>query len=373
MGDVEADILSIFSEAEERADIVVITGGLGPTKDDLTKPLLAKYFQMELQFSSDAMRDLELLFQKKGYAITDTNKQQAFLPSGCKKLTNILGTAPGMWFDKGNKTFVSLPGVPYEMKSLMQNEVIPLLQKKYTFPILCHKIIKTSGIGESWLSDIIAEWEKNLPSHIRLAYLPSPGEVKLRLTAFGNNAEVLKQEIHAETEKLIPLIPQYIFGYDTDEIETVLANLLQKQNLTLAVAESCSGGNLAHRITTVPGSSQHFKGGIIAYHNTVKINTLSVKNESIEKYGAVSEEVAKEMAYNVKKILQSDIGVATTGIAGPTGETPGKPIGTLWIGYSDAEKTFAKKFQINTDRTLYIQLTTLYALHIIRKEIEKRS
>lgn len=366
VGDVESEILTAFAEAEQRADIILITGGLGPTSDDLTKPLLAKYFNCGLQIHEEALAEVTEFFKSRGRELTELNRQQAALPTACEKITNPVGTAPGMWFNKGNKVFMSMPGVPHEMKKMMTEQVIPRLLKKYELPVIHHKVIRTIGIGESFLADKISEWEKSLPSHIKLAYLPSLGEVKLRLTCFGTSKETLHQEAESLTEKLKVIVGEHIYGYGESPIEVVIGQTLRNKKLTLAVAESCTGGYISHLITTVPGSSDYFKGGVIAYANEVKEQQLGVQHLTLETHGAVSEETVKEMAQQVRMKTNADIGVATSGIAGPDGGTPEKPVGTVWIAYSDKHKTVAKKLQLSKDRMLNIRMSSMAVFNLIR-------
>ncbi|HNR72871.1 MAG TPA: competence/damage-inducible protein A, partial [Cyclobacteriaceae bacterium] len=352
VGDVESEILTAFAEAEKRADVILITGGLGPTSDDLTKPCLAKYFNCELKIHDEALAEVTEFFKSRGRELTELNRQQAALPSACVKITNALGTAPGMWFDKGDKVFMSMPGVPHEMKKMMTDHVIPQLRKKYQLPVIYHKVIRTIGIGESFLAEKIADWEKALPSHIKLAYLPSLGEVRLRLTGFGSSLTQLESETNLLVDKLNERVGQFIYGYGEDPIEVVLGRTLRDRKLTLSIAESCTGGYLSHLITSVPGSSEYFLGTMIPYAYEIKMRQLGVKPETLEKYGAVSEPTIVEMANIVRAKFSTDIGVATSGIAGPGGATPDKPVGTVWIAYSDKHHTVTKKLQLTKDRML---------------------
>ena len=369
IGDDADQILNAFATAAERVDIVLITGGLGPTKDDLTKPLLAKYFGVGMVHHEEVLRDITLLFAKASREVTALNAQQADLPSNCKKITNPVGTAPGMWFYENNTVFVAMPGVPYEMKSIMTQGILPKLHEMFSKGVLHHHIIKTIGITESSLSDLIEDWEVNLPKHIKLAYLPTKGQVKLRLTGSGNDLNTLKQEIDALQMAIMPKIAKYVYGFGADSLEGVIGQLLNKNNLTLATAESCTGGYLAHMITSVPGSSRYFKGSVIAYSNEVKTVQLGVSMEDLKQQGAVSEEVAKAMAEGVRKALNTDIAIATTGIAGPDGGTIEKPVGTVWIAYSDKQKTLAKKFNFSRDRTFIVHWSALAALNMIRLNV----
>ncbi len=369
IGDDAEQILNAIATAAERVDIVLITGGLGPTKDDLTKPLLAKYFGVGMVHHEEVLRDITLLFAKASREVTALNAQQAELPANCEKITNPVGTAPGMWFYEKNTVFVAMPGVPYEMKSIMTQGILPKLHKMFSKGVLHHHIIKTIGITESSLSDLIEDWELNLPKHIKLAYLPTKGQVKLRLTGSGDDLNTLRQEIEVLQKAIMPKIAKYVYGFGTDQLEGVIGQLLNKNNLTLATAESCTGGYLAHMITSVAGSSRYFKGSVIAYSNEVKIAQLGVSRQDLEEQGAVSEEVAKAMAEGIRKELNTDISIAITGIAGPDGGTIEKPVGTVWIAYSDKQKTLAKKFNFSRDRTFIVHWSALAALNMIRLNV----
>ncbi len=370
IGDDEQQILNALKVAEKKVDIILITGGLGPTKDDLTKPLLAKYFGVEMVHHEEVLRDITLLFTKANREVTALNAQQAELPANCEKITNPVGTAPGMWFHVNNTVFVAMPGVPYEMKSIMTQGILPKLQKMFNKGVIHHHIIKTIGITESSLSDLIEDWELNLPQHIKLAYLPTKGQVKLRLTGSGDDLNKLKQEIAVLQRTIMPKIAKYVYGFGTDQLEGIIGQSLNKNNLTLATAESCTGGYLAHMITSVSGSSKYFKGSIIAYSNDIKTAHLGVSKEDLRQHGAVSEKVARAMAEGVRKEFDTDIGIATTGIAGPGGGTIEKPVGTVWIAYSDQHKTFSKKFNFARDRAFIIHWSALAALNMIRLNIE---
>ena len=366
VGDEEGEILTALSEAEQRADIILITGGLGPTSDDLTKPCLCKYFNCGLKMNEEALAEVTEFFTSRGRELTEVNRQQAMLPEACEKVTNPIGTAPGMWFSKGKKVFVSMPGVPHEMKKMMSDIILPRLKKEFQTPFIHHKIIRTVGIGESFLSDKISAWEKSLPAHVKLAYLPSLGEVKLRLTSSGKSESDLMAESQDLIEKLKPLAGEYIFGYDTDPLEVVIGNTLREKKLTISVAESCTGGYLSHLITSVPGSSEYFLGSMIPYAYEIKMRQLGVKPETLEKYGAVSEPTISEMASVVRARFTTDIGVATSGIAGPGGATPEKPVGMVWIAYSDKHQTVTKKLQLSNDRMINIRMASVAVLNLIR-------
>lgn len=369
VGDVDEEILTAFAEAEKRADVILITGGLGPTSDDLTKPLLAKYFNCELKINEEALAEVTEFFKSRGRELTELNKMQAALPAACEKITNPVGTAPGMWFNKGEKVFMSMPGVPHEMKKMMTEQVLPRLAKKYQLPVIHHKVIRTIGIGESFLAEKIASFEKSLPDHIKLAYLPSLGEVKLRLTSFGDSLPRLQSEANALTEELQAHIGQFIYGYGDEPIEVVIGKILREKQLTLSIAESCTGGYLSHLITSVPGSSEYFLGSMIPYAYEIKMRQLGVKPETLEKYGAVSEPTIIEMANIVRAKFNTDIGVATSGIAGPGGATADKPVGTVWIAYSDKHHTVTKKLQLSKDRMINIRLASMAVLNLIRQSL----
>lgn len=371
VGDQEQEILTAFAEAEKRADIILITGGLGPTSDDLTKPLLAKYFNCELVMNEEALAEVTAFFKSRGREMTEMNRQQAALPSACTKITNPIGTAPGMWFDRKGKIFMSMPGVPHEMKKMMTERVIPKLIETFRMPVIQHKVIRTIGIGESFLADKISVWEKSLPTHIKLAYLPSLGEVKLRLTGFGEDAASLEKEINILAEKLLPLASEYVYGYGDEPIEVVIGKMLRDRKLTLSMAESCTGGYLSHLITSVPGCSDYFLGSMVPYAYEIKMRQLGVKPEVLEKYGAVSEQTIIEMANIVRAKFNTDIGVATSGIAGPGGATPEKPVGMVWIAYSDKHQTVTKKLQISQDRAINIRMASMAVLNLIRMSLPK--
>jgi len=371
VGDQEDEILTAFTEAERRADIILITGGLGPTSDDLTKPLLAKYFNCEIKIHEEALAEVTEFFVSRGRELTETNRQQAALPICCTKITNPIGTAPGMWFERNGKVFMSMPGVPHEMKKMMTERVIPKLLQTYQMPVITHKVIRTAGIGESMLADKIESWEKALPTHIKLAYLPSLGEVKLRLTGFGNSSQLLQKEIDELAEKLLPLAGEYIYGYGEESLEVAIGKKLREKKLTLSIAESCTGGYLSHLITSVPGSSDYFLGSMIPYAYEIKMRQLGVKPEILEKYGAVSEPTIIEMANIVRAKFNSDVGVATSGIAGPGGATPDKPVGTVWIAYSDKYQTVTKRLQLSKERMINIQMSSAAVLNLIRLSLPK--
>jgi nicotinamide-nucleotide amidase len=370
IGDREEEILKAFAEAEQRVDIILITGGLGPTSDDLTKPCLARYFDCEVRMHEQALADLTEFFKSRGRELTETNRKQAELPVCCTMIPNPLGTAAGMWFDKNGKVFVSMPGVPHEMRNMMTQTIIPKLQQVFKTPVIYHKIIRTVGIGESYLADKIKDWEKNLPAHIRLAYLPSLGEVKLRLTAFGPEKSKLEAEVEKLVDAFLPLAGEFVYGFDDEPLEVSIGNLLKEHKLTLSIAESCTGGYVSHLITSVPGSSEYFQGSMIPYAYEIKMQQLGVKSETLAQYGAVSEQTIREMATQVRAKFGTSIGIATSGIAGPGGATPEKPVGTVWIGYADEHQVVARKLQLSKDRLVNIKMSSVAVLNLIRQNVQ---
>lgn len=369
VADNDEDIITAFAEAESRVDIILITGGLGPTMDDLTKGCLVKYFNTDLVLNEEALHEITRRFESRGRVLTQANKDQALLPRSCEKITNTRGTAPGMWFNKNGKVFVSMPGVPYEMKEMISLSIIPKLQKTFTLPIIYHKIIRTIGVGESWIAEMIKPIEETLPSNIKLAYLPSVGQVKLRLTAFGDDLDRLKADVSDVYTKLAPAIAHTIYGEGDIEIEQALKPILIEKQLKIATAESCTGGYLAHRITRIPGCSKYFKGGVVSYSKDIKTEQLGVNAETIIKYGAVSEPTVIEMAEKVRAKYGTDIGLATTGVAGPSGGTAENPIGTVWIAYSDKDKTVTKKLQLGDNRENVIVMAGMSVLELLRQQI----
>lgn len=370
INDSKDSIKNALSDSLKNCEIVLLTGGLGPTSDDLTKPSLAEYFDVSYVRNEGVLADIKALFEKAGREMDLLNQNQADIPSNALPIKNNLGTAPGMWFEEDGKVIISMPGVPYEMKRMMSDTVIPKLQDKYVDFVIHHKIVRTVGVPESKLSNMIKDWEEALPANIKLAYLPTLGTVKLRLTSKGNDLAKLKHETDAQVEKLLPLIEKHVYGYDEEEIEGAIGRMLKAKGLTLAVAESCTGGYLSHKITSVPGSSQWFNGGMVPYSNKLKIGQLQVGEKVIAEHGAVSEPVVLALAENVRKAFGAEVGISISGIAGPTGGSPEKPVGTVWIGYADSEKTTAKKFQFTKDRKLNIQFTTVAALNMIRINLE---
>ncbi|WP_297334891.1 competence/damage-inducible protein A [Algoriphagus sp.] len=371
VGDNRTDILKAFAEAEERADLILITGGLGPTQDDLTKPLLAEYFDCPIREVPEAVEAITDFFKRRGREMTPLNVLQGHLPSCCTYVPNEVGTAPGMWFERNTTYWMSMPGVPHEMKKLMRDFVLPKLEEIFELPVIYHKVIKTAGIGESWLSDLINDWENALPDHIRLAYLPSLGHVKLRLTGFGERLEKVKEEVEHQIRLALPRIEKYVYGFDGETLETAIGKLLKNSGKTLALAESCSGGYVSHLITSVPGSSTYFQGTVVPYHNQFKEKILGVSAQTLQNHGAVSEQTVQEMAQGVRNLFNSDFGLSSSGIAGPAGGSEEKPVGTVWIAVSNGQEIKTKKLQLTQDRMLNIQLTGVALLNLLRIFISK--
>jgi nicotinamide-nucleotide amidase len=369
VGDQAENILQVLNETHQRADIIILTGGLGPTKDDITKKTLCTYFGVGMVRNETALALVTSFFAKRGREMTDLNRAQADLPANAVYMQNDWGTAPGMWIEHEGRVYVSLPGVPFEMKNLMTHRILPELQSHFATLVIKHKMILTVGIGESFLAERIEAWEDKLPSHIKLAYLPSFGGVRLRLTATGTNESVLNQELTEQVAEVLPLIEKNVYGYDDDTLESVIGRLLQAREWTLSTAESCTGGYVAARITSVPGSSVSFMGSIVSYSNDVKINQLGVSPETLAQFGAVSEEVVRQMAEGVRKALGTDVSIATSGIAGPDGGTADKPVGTIWIACATPTRTVAKLLKLGQYREQNIQLTATYVLNLLREEI----
>lgn len=377
-GDAEEEILQAFKEAEQRADMVLITGGLGPTSDDITKPCLAKYFDCDIIMNKKALAELEAYMTSRGRKLNKLTRLQAALPEKCEMVSNERGTACGMWFNRSGPTaceagkiFISMPGVPHEMKFMMKEKIIPRLKQEFELPIIYHKIVRLAGIGESWLAEKIEDWENTLPHHVKLAYLPAFGDLKLRLTAHATNQDAIRLEVDQLIQDLLPLIQEYVYGYDDDSLEIVIGRLLKKNNQKLALAESCTGGYIAHRITSIPGSSEYFNGAIVPYQNELKIEQLGVKPETIEKYGAVSEETVTEMAINVKQKFNADYGLASSGIAGPGGGTPEKPVGLIWIACAWRNEIKTRKLNLTKDRDVNIKITSITLLTLFHEILAK--
>ena len=369
--DDKQHILNALKEAQERVDIVIITGGLGPTKDDITKKTIAEYFNdNKLIEYPEVIEHIKGLFKKINHPFKEVQRYQAQLPSKATYLENNFGTAPGMWFYENETVFVSLPGVPYEMKGLITNQVLPRIQKQFKLPFIIHKTIMTYGQGESTIAERIEEFEDNLPSHIKLAYLPSFGKVRLRLSAKGDNKATLEKELTEKVAEVYALIPEIITGLDDDNsIEKRVGELLKENNKTIATAESLTGGKIAASLVSVPGSSAYFKGSIVSYSKETKINLLNVSKETIKKHSVVSKEVALEMAKGAKEQLKTNIAIAVTGNAGPTLDDTDKSVGVVFIAFVSDNKEIVQEFNFGQPREKVINRTVSKSLEILQKEI----
>ena len=356
------DITKTLSDALAHAEVVIMTGGLGPTKDDITKTALCDYFDMQLVMHEPSLANVTDFFTKRGLQISAINQMQGLVPDGCEPLLNKVGTAPGMWFERDGKIVVSLPGVPFEMQWLMSEYVLPKLQQRLGTEAILHKTVLTCGIGESFLADTIEAWELALPTNFRLAYLPEAGKVRLRLSAHGDDKLLLQQQMDEQLAKLIPLIDTYIYGYDDETFASVIGKLLIERGATLATAESCTGGQLGHRITEVAGASAYYLGGVVAYSNDIKEQLLGVHTDTLTQYGAVSAQTAEAMAIGCRRLFQSNYAIATTGISGPTGGTEEKPLGTVWIAIASEKEVVSKKYVFRTTRAQHQERTVNQAL-----------
>jgi len=371
ISDNPGHLIEALDNARKRADIVLMTGGLGPTKDDRTKNVLVSYFSSKFVTDEPTLEHIKSFFLKRGAEITPLNAEQALVPECCTVLKNPVGTAPGMWFEEDGVIFVSMPGVPFEMKQLMSDEVIPRLVAMNKGISIVHRTIQTIGIPESFLAKTLEHWEDALPEYIHLAYLPSPGLIRLRLSAFGSDEHALESEIDQQVAKLEQIIPDAIFGYGEVSLAEVVGKLLNTKNATLAVAESCTGGLISHKITSISGSSQWFKGAVIAYSNEVKEKILGVDYHALVDFGAVSEQVVAQMAEGVRKVLGTEYGIATSGVAGPMGGTPEKQVGMVWIAVSGPDGTRAEVYNFANNRERNIVRSSLTALDMLRSLLIK--
>lgn len=365
VSDDEQHILSALADAETRADIILITGGLGPTKDDITKKTLAKYFDMGFRNDAGALEMVRQIFEKFKRPLLDINIQQADVPDGCEVIVNKNGTAPCMWFEQHDKIFVSMPGVPYEMMYLIDDEVLPRIKSRFKLPSIVHKTILTANIGESFLAKEIEEIEDGLPPHIKLAYLPKLGQVRLRLSAKGDNELTLKAEVEVYAQQIITKIKKFVVIDEDLPLEQAILNMMKSKGLTLSTAESCTGGYIAHLITQHPGCSSVYWGGAVAYAYELKESILGVKEVTLSKFGAVSEETVTEMAEGAIKHFKTDYAIAVSGIAGPDGGTEDKPVGTVWIAISSKNKTVAKVFNFSNKRLQNIERSAASALMML--------
>lgn len=365
VSDDRTHILEALSSASLRADIILITGGLGPTKDDITKLTLADYFDVGMKRDEATLAHVKGIFARNNAPMIEINARQADVPENCTVLLNKTGTAPGMWFEHHGKVYVSMPGVPFEMQYLMEEEVIPRIKKKFELPFIIHQTILTAGIGESFLAKKIEAIEDSLPPHIKLAYLPKPGQVRLRLSASGAENTLLEQEIKSYKNKIIDTIKEYVVAEEDILLEKAILDFMQKNNLTLSTAESCTGGYVAHLITQISGSSAVYSGGAVSYSNQLKIKLLDVSADTLDQFGAVSEEVVKEMAAGAISNFNTDYSLAITGIAGPDGGTPEKPVGTVWIAVASKTKIRSRKFLFGSKRAQNIERSAINALTML--------
>ena len=373
ISDSKQHILETFEKFQNKVDLVLITGGLGPTKDDITKKTFCDYFGDELIVNKEVEEHvIELIERVMNRKASQINKDQALVPSKCTVLHNKVGTAPGMWMKKENTVFISLPGVPYEMKYLVENEIIPKVVREYKRPYILHKTILTYGQGESLVAERIENWENNLPDFIKLAYLPSPGRVRLRLSAKGIDKEFLEKAIAENVISLSKIIGDIIVGYDDDEtLETIVGHLLKQQNKTISTAESCTGGKIAQILTSVSGASNYFKGSVVSYATETKISVLGLSEELIKEHSVVSASVVKQMAINVKRMMKTDYAIATTGNAGPTKGDSNAEVGTVFIALATPNEVIIEEFNFGQPREKVIDRTVIKSMEMLRKEILK--
>ncbi len=364
-------ILAALDEALRRSDFVLMTGGLGPTKDDITKKTLCEYFNTDLVIDEESLRRVEQFFSSRGLQMLEVNRLQAEVPRACTVVPNLRGTANGMWFERDGKVVVSMPGVPHEMHAMMDEVIIPKALAFFKRPPIVHRTVLTCGVGESFLADRIAAWEDSLASdHIHLAYLPSPGLVKLRMSSYSDDPrELVIERISRKEKELMALIGENVFGYDNDTLGSVVGALLIQRGATLCAAESCTGGYLSHLVTSVPGASEYFAGGVVAYSYSIKDHQLGVSGELLATEGAVNEETALQMARGARERLNTTYAISTTGIAGPSGGTEENPVGTVWIGIAGPNRAIARKFRFGRSRERSILMASQAGLDLLRKEI----
>ncbi|MEA2105839.1 MAG: competence/damage-inducible protein A [Bacteroidota bacterium] len=372
ISDTKESIFKALEQVDKSTDLVIITGGLGPTNDDITKIALAEYFRVQLGMNNEVLEKIKAFVIKRNGDLNERNKQQALVPENCTVIQNTIGTAPGMWFEDNGKIIISMPGVPFEMKEMMNNHILEELKKRHKDFYILHKIILTQGLAESKLAEILEKWENNFPKELSVAYLPSPGIIKLRITGKGENRKYIEEQIDNKVNALKNIIPDYICGYDEDKLEENLGKLLKEKKATVSVAESCTGGNIGRLITTIPGCSDYFKGGIIAYSNEIKENILNVNRRNIEIYGAVSKQVVEEMSKGILELFNTDFSIATSGIAGPTGGSKEKPVGTTWIAVASKHRVITQKFVFGDQRDRNIQRASLTAINMLQKLIWRK-
>ncbi len=371
IGDRREEIISAVEESLTKAEVTIITGGLGPTKDDITKRVLAEIFHSQLICDKETYERVERMMAARGIAFNDLNKGQAMVPECCTVLPNHKGTAPGMWFEHEGRVVVSLPGVPFEMEGLMVESVLPRIKEHFALASVVHRTAITYGLAESMMAELIAPWEDALPPHLHLAYLPSPSQLRLRLSVYDVEQAVAEKEIQEQFAKLLPILGDYFVGWGDTTVQSAVAEMLVQRGETLASAESCTGGVIASKFTAMSGASEYFWGGVVSYDNSVKENVLGVSRHNLETYGAVSEQVARQMAEGVRRLCGTTYGVSTTGIAGPTGGTPDKPVGTVWMAVATPTHTIAKCVQHGKVRAVNIERAASAAINMLRLEIKK--
>ena len=369
VGDAPAEIRGAIEESLAVADVVITTGGLGPTKDDITKRVLAEMFDSRLVRDEATYERVERMMALRGIEFNELNKAQALVPEGCRVLPNHKGTAPGMWFEREGRVVICLPGVPFEMEALMSEIVLPMLQERFNLRAVVHRTAITFGLAESMLAEKIAEWEDSLPDYLHLAYLPSPSQLRLRLSAYDVEREEAERAISEQFERLMPLLGDLFVGWESATVQSAVADMLIAKGQTLAAAESCTGGALSAKFTAMSGASEYFLGGVVSYSNEVKNQVLGVRAEDLEKYGAVSEPVARQMAEGVRRVCGTTWGVSTTGIAGPTGGTPDKPVGTVWMAVAGPNGTKALCLNHGRLRAQNIEKAAAAAINMLRKEL----
>lgn len=367
VSDEAGQIIETLDRLMGSYDLLIMTGGLGPTKDDITKQTLATYFKSKMVTHQEVLDRITTYFKERGRTMIESNLLQADVPEACRVLMNDHGSAPGMWFENEGTILVSLPGVPYEMKGLMEDHVLPAISKRVQVPEVVHRTIMTQGIPESYLAAMLREWESDLPACVKLAYLPRPGIVRLRLTVVDKCAGEAEQLLEVIISKLLDIIGIHVFGYDDIALEDALGLLLKERNLTISTAESCTGGNIARLITSIPGSSAYFSGSLVAYENKIKTDVLGVDAARIEEKGVVSREVVEQMAKGACRLLKTNTSIATSGIAGPDGGTEEKPVGTTWICVAHGEKTYAKKYHFGGSRERIIDQASYTAMQLLRR------
>lgn len=373
LGDDPESIKNTLSEISDMIDLVIITGGLGPTRDDITKNTLMDFFGSKPVESPSVLKQVETFMALRGVEMNDLNKEQAIVADNCRVIPNEIGTSPGMWFEKEGTVYVALPGVPFEMINIFEKQLRQFLIERFKRPSIISINILTTGIGESTLAKKIEDWENLLPKHLKLAYLPSPGLLKLRITAKGKDSMELLKEIDNQVGKLKEIIPEYIYGFDNETLEGIIGKLLTDRKKTIAIAESCTGGNICHMVTSVAGSSVYFKGGIIAYANEIKTRFLNVPDEILKVNGAVSEEAVCIMAKEVMQRFNTNYAIAVSGIAGPDGGTEEKPVGTTWIAVVSRDENYSRKFQFGDNRGRNITRASIAALNMLRVLLQKIS